>query len=177
MASPQENNNTTVVLSEKPTPHVVPPAHNVTVLNTHQVRDVSPLTKLQAVPIVSFELCDETLFSIPVQGVVQAERSTQLTHTQVPLEPFGVVGEGKALLAQLPEGNGFAQSINELRRQGEKLVTNRNIFVLEVKPSGSCGDMTSSHLNVLVWREQVEVKLQVRDAAGFVSKLCKKLHH
>lgn len=37
--------------------------------------------------------------------------------------------------------------------------------------------MTLSHLNVLVWREQVEVKFQVRDATGFVSELCKKLHH
>lgn len=82
--------------------------------------------------IVSFELCDETLFSIPVQGVVQAERSTQLTHTQVPLEPFGVVREGETLLAELPEGNSFAQPINELRRQEEKPVKR---FVLSEKHS------------------------------------------
>lgn len=73
-------------------------------------------------PIVSFELSNETLFSLPVQGVVQAERPTQLTHTQVPLESFGVVREGEALLALLPEGNGFAQPINKLRRQEEKQV-------------------------------------------------------
>lgn len=73
-------------------------------------------------PVVSFELCDETLLSIPVQGVVQAERPTKLTHTHVSLEPFGVVREGEALVALLPERNGFAQPINELRRQEEKLV-------------------------------------------------------
>lgn len=90
----------------------------------HQRRgDRRALTELQAVPIVSFELCDEMLFSISVQGVVQSERPTQLTHTQVPLEPFGVVWEGEALLALLPEGNGFAQPINELRPQEEKPVT------------------------------------------------------
>lgn len=32
-------------------------------------------------------------------------------------------------------------------------------------------------MNVLVGREQVKVKFQVGDAAGFVSELCKKLHH
>lgn len=78
------------------------------------------LTELQPVPIVSFELRDETQFPVPVQGVVQAERSTQLTHTQVPLEPFGVVREGEALVALLPERNGFAQAIDELEVREEE---------------------------------------------------------
>lgn len=72
---------------------------------------------------MSFELCYETFFPIPIHGMVQAERSTQLTHTQVPLEPFNVIREGETLLAQLPEGNSFTQPINELRRQQGKPVT------------------------------------------------------
>lgn len=95
--------------------------HNLIILSQRQNVERA-LTELQAVPIVSFELCNETFLPIAVQGVVQAERPTQLAHTQVPLEPFGVVREGEALLALFPEGNGFAQPINELRRQEVKPV-------------------------------------------------------
>lgn len=78
-------------------------------------------------PIVSFELCDETQFSIHIQRVMQPQCSTQLTYAQMPLKRFGIVWESKSLLPLLPEWNGFAQAINELKGWGEEWVSQPNI--------------------------------------------------
>lgn len=73
------------------------------------------LTKLEPVTIVSFELRDETQFSLHVERVMQAESSTQLTHTQMPLQRFGVLRESKSLISPLPQRNRLAQTVNELK--------------------------------------------------------------
>lgn len=74
------------------------------------------LTKLEAVTIMSLELRDKQQFSVHVERVMQAERSTQLTHTQMPLQGFGVLWESKSLLSPLPQWNRFTQTINKLKR-------------------------------------------------------------
>lgn len=73
------------------------------------------LTKLQPVPVVSFELGDETQLPLGAQGVVEPQRPAQLAHAQVPLQGSGVLGEGEALLPLLPQWNRFTQTVDELK--------------------------------------------------------------
>lgn len=78
-------------------------------------------------PVVSFELGDETQFPLGAQGVVEPQRPAQLAHAQVPLQGPGVLGEGEALLLLLPQRNRFAQTVDELKGGGEEKEEERNV--------------------------------------------------
>lgn len=64
--------------------------------------------------IVSLELSDQPQFSLHIQSVMQTERSAQLTHTQMSLQPLRVVWKRKSLISLLAQRNSLAQTINEL---------------------------------------------------------------
>lgn len=86
-----------------------------------QVSKSDVLTKLESMPIVSFELRDEPQFPINVEGVMQPERSTQLTHTQMPLQRFSILWKSESLVSLLPERHRFTHTVNELKKlRGEK---------------------------------------------------------
>lgn len=83
-------------------------------------------TKLQSVPIVSFELRDEPQLSLHVERVMQPERSAQLTHAQMPLQRFGVVWKRESLVALLAQRNRFTQTVYKLKRGEEQSVSESN---------------------------------------------------
>ncbi len=105
--------------------------------------------------IVSFELRDKPQFSVHIEGVMQPERSTQLTHTQMPLQRFGVLWKGESLVSRLAEGNRLTQMINELKCWGEKRVSEQNASVH--KSQFDITAVNRFYLNVLISREQVQV--------------------
>lgn len=115
-------------------------------------------TKLQSVPIVSFELRDEPQLSLHVERVMQPERSAQLTHAQMPLQRFGVVWKRESLVALLAQRNRFTQTVYELKRGEEQSVSESNTS-LHRRRINKHSAAAWSYLNVLVSREQVEVYL------------------
>lgn len=72
---------------------------------------------------MSLELRDEQQFPVHVEGVLQAERPTQLTHAQMPLQGFGVLWEGESLVSPLPQWNRVTQTVDKLKRERETCFT------------------------------------------------------
>lgn len=104
------------------------------------------LTKLQSMMIVSFELRDEPQFPLHVEGVMQPEGSTQLTHTQMPLQRLGVLWKSKPFLSLLPQWDRFAQTVNELKKKKKQLA--REECVSQPNPSPSRASISTMLLEL-----------------------------
>ena len=67
--------------------------------------------------IVGLEVSDDPQLPLSAEDVVEAQRATQLTHAQVPLEGFGVLWKHRAapLLRLSAERHHFPQPTDELK--------------------------------------------------------------